>query len=159
MTWERNNCRNNSEYQYELGEDYRDNYWYQYESGEDYRDSSWYQYEARNCYNDERQRHVHEYTSNVKLAERCDDRHTHHISGVTGEAILIDNGRNHVHQITNDNTETFEDHHHRICDTTGPAIPIRGTDKHIHLLCGRTSRNDGHSHEYEFVTLIESPTK
>ena len=41
------------------------------------------------CHNYEEQEHVHEYSSNVKLAEDCPDRHTHHISGVTGEAIYI----------------------------------------------------------------------
>lgn len=133
MACKKNNCENNR--------------WDQYES-RDYYD------ECENYYYDER--HVHEYTSNVKLAEEDDERHTHHISGVTGEATLINRGKNHVHEVINDNTDFF-DHHHHICDTTGPAIPIEGTDKHIHLLCGRTSRDDEHRHEYLFVTLIDAP--
>lgn len=111
---------------------------------------------SRNCDEDENQRHVHEYASNVRLAEECQERHTHRVAGVTGEAILINGGRNHVHKINNDNTDFF-DHHHRICDTTGPAIEIEGTDKHIHLLCGSTSVNDGHCHNYTFVTQVEAP--
>lgn len=59
--------------------------------------------------------HVHEYESSTKLAEDCPDRHNHRVAGVTGEAILCDGGRNHVHKI-NDNTD-YVDHHHEICES------------------------------------------
>ena len=142
LTCQKNNCRKNS--------------WDQYESRDYYNEWEDYYNEYGDYCDDERQRHVHEYTSNVKLAGEDDERHTHHISGVTGEAIPINHGRNHVHKVINDNTDFF-DHYHQICDTTGPAIEIEGTGKHVHLLCGRTSRNDGHRHEYLFVTLIDAP--
>ena len=108
------------------------------------------------CHNDEEQEHVHEYSSNVKLAEDCPDRHTHHISGVTGEAMYINGGPDHVHKVIKDNTDFF-DHFHQICDTTGPAIEIEGTCKHIHLLCGNTTVVDEHCHKYLFVTQIDAP--
>ena len=108
------------------------------------------------CHNDEEQEHVHEYSSNVKLAEDCPDRHTHHISGVTGEAMYINGGPDHVHKVIKDNTDFF-DHFHQICDTTGPAIEIEGTGKHIHLLCGNTTVVDEHCHKYLFVTQIDAP--
>ena len=102
-----------------------------------------YKYNKCNkCYNDyEEMTHVHEYSESVKLAEECEDRHNHRAAGVTGEAIPINGGTNHVHKI-NDNVD-FLDHFHKICVTTGPAIRIPGTDKHIHLICGETTVNDG----------------
>ncbi|TPF39469.1 hypothetical protein DA410_19510 [Clostridioides difficile] len=116
-----------------------------------------YKYNKCNkCYNDyEEMTHVHEYSESVKLAEECEDRHNHRAAGVTGEAIPINGGTNHVHKI-NDNVD-FLDHFHKICVTTGPAIIIPGTDKHIHLICGETTVNDGHCHKFLFTTQIEAP--
>lgn len=101
------------------------------------------------------QRHVHEFEGTVKLAERCPERHSHHTAGVTGEAILINNGMNHVHRVFT-NTDFF-DHFHRIDIFTGPALFIPGTNKHIHLVRGFTSFNDGHRHAFLFTTQIEAP--
>lgn len=101
--------------------------------------------------------HVHEYESSVKLAEECDDRHNHRVAGVTGPAIPIDNGANHVHKINNDNTDFF-DHFHKVCVTTGPAIPIPGAPgKHIHLVSGNTTVVDDHFHMFLFTTQIDAP--
>lgn len=108
------------------------------------------------CYKkyDECQRHVHEFLGSTRFAEENDERHNHRFAGVTGEAIRC--GKSHVHKIKEENTDFF-DHYHEICDVTGPAIPVGG-GKHVHLVKGRTSCNDGHSHEYIFATLIEAPT-
>jgi hypothetical protein len=32
-----------------------------------------------------------------------------------------------------------------------------GNHKHVHFVTGRTTREDGHTHEFRFATLIESP--
>ena len=105
---------------------------------------------------EEEMRHVHEYSESVKLAEECDDRHNHRAAGVTGEAIPIQGGTNHVHKIKNDNTD-FLDHFHKICTTTGPAINIPGTNKHVHLVSGNTTIADGHFHAFLFTTQIDAP--
>ncbi len=34
---------------------------------------------------------------------------------------------------------------------------VPGTDKHIHLVCGATTVEDEHCHEFLFTTQIESP--
>lgn len=111
----------------------------------------------RNCDYDDynEQTHVHEYSESVKLAEQGNDRHNHRAAGVTGEAIPINGGRNHVHRI-NDNVD-FLDHFHQIRVVTGPAIRIPGTNKHVHAVCGQTTCNDGHRHEFVFTTQIDAP--
>ena len=111
----------------------------------------------RNCdcddYNE--QTHVHEYSQSVKLAEEGNDRHNHRAAGVTGEAIPIDGGRNHVHRI--DDNVDFLDHFHQIRVVTGPAIRIPGTNKHVHVVRGNTTCNDDHCHEFLFTTQIDAP--
>lgn len=111
----------------------------------------------RNCDYDDynEQTHVHEYSESVKLAEQGNDRHNHRAAGVTGEAIPINGGRNHVHRI-NDNVD-FLDHFHQIRVVTGPAIRIPGTNKHVHAVCGQTTVVDGHRHEFVFTTQIDAP--
>ena len=100
-----------------------------------------------------RQRHVHEFQGSTKFA--CDECviHNHRFAGVSGPA--IPRGNSHVHRIET-RTDTFVDHNHEICVITGPAIPV-GRGKHVHFVTGRTSCNDGHRHEFQFATLIESP--
>ncbi|CEI74277.1 MULTISPECIES: YmaF family protein [Romboutsia] len=118
---------------------------------------NWHKCNCCNCHEeDEMQTHVHEYSESVKLAEEGDDRHNHRVAGVTGEAIPINGGTNHVHRIRNDNTD-FLDHFHQIRVTTGPAIPIPGTNKHVHLVSGQTTVVDGHFHIFLFTTQIQAP--
>lgn len=99
--------------------------------------------------------HVHEFSQSVKLAEEGDDRHNHRVAGMTGQAIPVNNGRNHVHQIST-RTDSL-DHIHNLRVTTGPAIEIPGTNKHVHLVEGSTSVNDCHCHDFLFTTQIQSP--
>lgn len=99
--------------------------------------------------------HVHEYAESVKLAEPNDDRHNHRVAGVTGQAMPINNGTDHVHMIK-DNTDFF-DHFHVICVTTGPMIMIPGTTKHVHLISGNTSTFDEHCHPFLFTTNVQAP--
>lgn len=98
------------------------------------------------------QRHVHEFTGSVKLAEEGNDRHNHRFAGVTGEA--IPRGNSHVHVLST-NTDSFG-HFHKIRIVTGPAIPI-GNGKHIHFIKGQTTLSDGHVHRFVFSTSIQDP--
>lgn len=99
--------------------------------------------------------HNHEFSA-VTAYERDDEgvRHNHSIKGVTGRAIRY--GRTHVHKVEEFVTST-RDHFQAICDTTGPAIYF-SDGKHIHLIKGKTTREDGHQHDYYFVTQVEDPS-
>ncbi len=100
------------------------------------------------------QTHTHEYLGSVRIAEREEDPHNHRFAGVTGQAIHLRHG-DHYHKLE-DNTDFYEDHFHIIADRTGPAICV-GEDRHVHFVYGKTTRNDGHRHEFIFATLIENP--
>ena len=109
---------------------------------------------------DDEDSHTHEFLGTVRQADVGRRRnnattHSHRVAGVTSGAIEIDNGRNHVHAY-HVNTDTF-DHFHEIGGRTGPAIFIGNTDKHIHVLCGTTTENNDHTHEYFFTSLIDRP--
>lgn len=120
---------------------------------EEFRRSDCRREDCRNN-SDEERGHVHEFLGSTKFAEQGRERHNHRFAGVTCEAIRY--GNSHVHKLRA-NTDS-RDHHHEICDTTGPAIYV-GCGKHVHLVKGRTTREDGHVHEYIFATLIEDPTE
>lgn len=114
--------------------------------------------EARPEFNEDmsskRQKHVHEFVGSTKLEEGS-PLHNHRFAGVSGEAIPISNS-SHKHKIC---TRTdFFNHFHEIEDCTGPAIDV-GNGRHVHYVKGRTTVNDGHSHNYQFATLIECPIK
>lgn len=119
------------------------------------------------CHHPYKQTHVHEFQGSTKLAEFDEDVHNHRVAGISGEAIRIPGG--HVHKIW---TRTdFFDHFHYIQQLTGPAIYVdedekadaaareaaKGEAPHIHFIEGLTTKNDGHQHEFQFATLIESP--
>lgn len=100
-----------------------------------------------------RQKHTHEFLGSTKLAGRGRIQiHNHRFAGISGEAIPSKNS--HTHKIC---TKTdYYNHLHGIEICSGPAIDI-GNGKHIHLAKGKTTFNDGHDHDYQFATLIESP--
>lgn len=79
--------------------------------------------------------------------------HNHIINGVTGRAKRY--GRTHIHKVE-EFVASERDHFHAICDTTGPAIYF-SDGKHIHLVKGRITEEDGHRHDYYFVTQVENP--
>ena len=54
------------------------------------------------------------------------------------------------------NTDFFEKHHHEIGVITGLQIPV-GNGKHVHLVEGNSTLDDGHFHQFQFTTLIDSP--
>lgn len=102
-----------------------------------------------------RETHNHEFQSSADYAK--DDEgmeHSHHIAGVTGPSIKY--GQSHVHKV-NVFIDTSSDHYHEINGTTGPALYVNGR-KHVHLLRGTTTYDDGHKHDYYFITLVEDPT-
>lgn len=101
----------------------------------------------------ETQTHVHEIQGSVKLAEEDDDRHNHRFATVSSEVIPIKGG-GHKHAFFV-NTDFF-DHHHEVAGETGPAINV-GNGKHVHFATGQTTIDDGHFHEFQFATLIDSP--
>lgn len=158
--------RDEYSYSYDYEDDYSDDYRSNYsDMYGDYEDD--YNYDAyMGTYSDGMEyderydfsstmSHVHEFEQSVKLAEEEEDRHNHRVAGVTGDAIPIRGGSNHVHRIR-ENTDSL-DHFHQIIQTTGPAIRIRGTNKHVHLVSGQTTRVDGHRHDFLFTTQIQAP--
>ncbi len=99
-----------------------------------------------------RQRHVHEITGSVMVAEQGNDAHNHRFAGVSGEA--MPSGGSHVHEVTI-RTDFYEDHFHFITGTSGPAIPVG--DRHVHFVMAQTTRQDGHMHTFRVAALIEDP--
>jgi hypothetical protein len=100
------------------------------------------------------QRHVHEFEGSTKLAEEGADRHNHRFSGITGQAITV--GSSHIHEINLSKTD-FAGHFHNLKKIrTGPAISV-GNGKHVHFVTGQTTLSDGHVHQFNFATLIQSP--
>jgi hypothetical protein len=102
---------------------------------------------------DETQTHTHEFEASVKLAEEGDDRHNHRVAGVTSEAIPL-GYHNHKHTVFA--LTDFFGHLHQVAVETGPAICV-SEDKHVHFISGNTTFDDGHFHEFDFSTLIQSP--
>ncbi|MBC5626462.1 hypothetical protein H8S10_13435 [Clostridium sp. NSJ-49] len=111
-----------------------------------------------NCNENYNDKHVHEFTGSVKLAETGDDRHNHRTAGITSEPIYCENGR-HYHLIKAQTDSAPDDHHHPIIIRTGLDIKIRGTNKHVHAIKGATRVVDQHCHNFEFATLTERPLK
>jgi hypothetical protein len=101
-------------------------------------------------------RHVHEVQGSTFIVdERGEEPHNHRFAGVTGDAIPIDNGRDHIHKLET-LTDTFEDHHHCIKVWVGRAIPV-GDGRHVHFVYAKTECADGHVHKFRVATLIEDP--
>ena len=111
-----------------------------------------------NCNENYNDKHVHEFTGSVKLAETGDERHNHRTAGITSEPIYCENGR-HYHLIKAQTDSAPDDHHHPIIIRTGLDIKIRGTNKHVHAIKGATRVVDQHCHNFEFATLTERPLK
>jgi hypothetical protein len=97
---------------------------------------------------------VHEFEGSTKLAEEGADRHNHRFAGVTRQAIRV--GNSHVHEIELEKTDFLNHFHNLKKIRTGPAIPV-GNGKHVHFVTGQTTLNDGHVHQFNFATLIQSP--
>ena len=101
------------------------------------------------------QRHVHEVLGSVKIVEEDGECHNHRFAGMTGEAILVCNGKTHVHKLIT-TTDFYEDHFHKIRVWVGRAIRV-SRDRHIHFVYAQTEESDGHVHKFRVATLIEDP--
>lgn len=54
-------------------------------------------------------------------------------------------------------TDFDDEHFHEFCGKTGPAINV-GNGKHVHFIKDETECKDGHKHQFQAATLIDSPT-
>jgi hypothetical protein len=99
------------------------------------------------------QTHTHEFVGSTHLAGPEGLTHNHRFAGVT--SAVIPQGNSHVHQLLV-NSDFFLNHIHEIGATTGPAINV-GNGRHVHFVEGVTTLDAGHTHEFQFATLIENP--
>jgi hypothetical protein len=97
------------------------------------------------------QTHTHEFLGSTQLAG--DILHNHRFVGVSSEA--IQRGKSHTHALLV-NSDFFLSHYHEVAAESGPAIPVGG-GRHVHFVCGETTFNAGHDHEFIFAMLIEDP--
>ena len=106
---------------------------------------------SQNC---KKQSHVHEVTGSTEIVRECKDCHNHRFCTVSGEAIRL--GNSHVHKIKF-RTGLSDEHFHEFCGKSSPAINV-GNGKHVHFIKACTEEEDGHKHQFQVATLIESPT-
>lgn len=69
--------------------------------------------------------------------------------------------QSHVHELTGSTkvfSECDECHNHRFCTVTGEAKYTPDKTDHYHEVKDRTGKADGHKHEFQAATLIDSPT-
>jgi hypothetical protein len=99
------------------------------------------------------QTHTHEFLGSTEIAGPNNLEHNHRFAGVTSPA--IPKGSSHVHQLLT-NTDFFFNHLHEVGDMTGPAIIVDG-GKHVHFVSGTTTLEVGHTHDFQFATLIDDP--
>ena len=97
------------------------------------------------------QRHVHEITGSVQIAEPGTDPHNHRFATVSGEAIRTGSG-DHVHEIRF-RTDFYEGHYHEFAGRSGGAIDVGG-GRHVHFAEAVTNREDGHCHPFRVASLI-----
>ncbi len=96
------------------------------------------------------QHHVHEFQGYLKTAEN----HYHRFTGVTGEAIPIDEN-DHIHEVVF-RTDFVNGHYHEYIGRTLGAITIG--DRHIHYIKADTNTASGHSHGFRLITLLHDPS-
>jgi YmaF family len=100
-------------------------------------------------------RHVHEVQGSTLITTENGQPHNHRFAGVTGDAIPINNGTDHIHKLETI-TDTFDEHHHCIKVWVGRAIPV-GDGRHVHFVYAKTECADGHVHKFRVATLIDDP--
>ncbi|MGN0203354.1 MAG: YmaF family protein [Coprococcus sp.] len=115
-----------------------------------------------NCPNCKKQKHVHEITGSTAFQNECGDCHNHRFCTVSDEAVYMDDKsdkydkHDHYHDIRF-RTDFTDKHFHEFCGRTGGAIDV-GNGKHVHYIKSFTTKEDGHKHEFQAATLIDSPT-
>lgn len=104
----------------------------------------------------EKQRHVHELTGSTRtFNERGEECHNHRFCAISGEAKHFRDRRDHFHEVKF-RTDFSDEHFHEVCTRTSGAIEV-GHDKHVHFLRDCTEEKNGHKHEFQAASLIESP--
>lgn len=107
----------------------------------------------KNC---EKQKHVHEITGSTRIFQECNDCHNHRFCTVSEEAVYTKDNCDHYHEVKF-RTDFSDEHFHEFCGKTSGAIDV-GNGKHVHFLNAFTEEADGHKHEFQAATLIDSPT-
>jgi len=97
-----------------------------------------------------KQTHTHEFLGSTDMAEMGRNTHNHRFAGISSEVIPVAGG--HIHEIVS-NTGFNDEHIHQIRIRTGMPIPV-GNNHHIHYVQGVTTNDDGHTHRFQFSTLI-----
>lgn len=104
----------------------------------------------------EKQKHVHEVTGSTKISNECNTCHNHRFCTISGEAVYTKDKRDHYHEVKFC-TDFSDEHFHEFCGKTSGAVDV-GNGRHVHFLKGFTKEEDGHKHEFQAATLIDSPT-
>lgn len=99
------------------------------------------------------QNHVHELTGSTAIINECGDCHNHRFCTVTDEAQRM--GDSHVHEVKF-RTDFSDEHFHEFCGKTSKAYDV-GNGKHVHFIKDVTAQEDGHKHQFQAATLIDSP--
>ncbi len=107
-------------------------------------------------YDCQKQKHVHEITGSTEVFRECKECHNHRFCAVSGEAIQIPGTSDHYHEVKF-RTDFSDEHYHEFCGKTSGAIDV-GYGKHVHFAKGCTTKEDGHKHEFQVASLINSPT-
>lgn len=63
--------------------------------------------------------------------------------------------KDHYHEVTL-RTDFSDEHFHEFCGKTSGAIEV-GNGKHVHFIKDTTENADGHEHDFQAATLIDSP--
>ena len=106
--------------------------------------------EKKHC---ETQQHVHEITGSTGIVRECCECHNHRFCTVSGEAIQV--GNSHVHEVKF-RTDFADGLYHEFCGKSSPAINV-GNGKHVHFASAFTEVEDGHKHQFQVASLIDSP--
>lgn len=102
-----------------------------------------------------RNTHNHEVQGSVEIAGPQGRRlHNHRFCTVSGEAIPVDGGNDHIHRVEF-TTDSYEGHYHRFSGRTGGAIRVG--DRHVHYLESVTSEDADHKHRFRVGTQIDDP--
>lgn len=91
-----------------------------------------------------------------KIFNECEECHNHRFCTVTGEAIYSKDKHDHYHEVKF-HTDFSDGHYHEFCGKTCGAVDV-GNSKDVYFLKDFIKEEDCHKHEFQFATLIESPT-
>ena len=99
--------------------------------------------------------HVHEIIGSTEFSGEHTEQHSHRFAAMSGDA--IETRGSHFHNICF-HTDSFGTHYHEYGGPSTLAIPT-GNGRHVHFANGLTNSADGHTHEFQFVSMINNPTE